>query len=66
VHPGCAYSNVNTADASGLEIWRLQEVAFGASPPIVVGSQQRAVVPIGGVDCDVLVWDSGAITMVAR
>jgi hypothetical protein len=66
MHPGCEYANFNTSDGSDLQTWRLQEVAFGASPAIVVSSQQSAVVPIGGVDCDVWVWDSGGITIVAK
>jgi hypothetical protein len=64
--PGCEYANFNAVNMSDLGVYRLQEVAFGSSSPVVVGSQAHAVVPIGGVDSDVWVWDSGAIMIVAR
>src|SRR6185436_4782801 len=65
-HPGCEYANYNDAVSGNLVVYRLQEVTFGASPSVVVGSRGHAVVPIDGVDCDVWVWDSGSITIVAR
>jgi hypothetical protein len=65
-HPGCDYADLNQTAGGTLTTYRLREVAFGAPPPVVVGSQAHAVVPIGGVDSDVWVWDSGAFSIVAR
>jgi hypothetical protein len=66
VHPGCAYANYTDSVTGNLVVYNLQEVTFGASPPIVMGNKSHAVVPIGGVDCDVWVWDSGAVAIAAK
>jgi hypothetical protein len=66
VHAGCEYANYNQSAGGELVVYRLQEAAFGAPPAVVIGSQGHGVVSIGGVDSDVWVSDSGALTIVAR
>lgn len=76
LRPECLYAEFDYADV--LYEHQLLEVAFGTPVPVVVGSQQHAVVSTGATEYDVWVQDgkgitnhdevtiSGWITMVAR
>jgi len=67
VHPGCAYADYNSYNSGPvLYQYHLQEAAFGAAPAATLGSQQHGVVSNGATDYDVWVWDSGAVTILAR